>query len=519
MYVNDEQEFSVELLWVNPRWDAQMGFVPLPLEKRPLPDTHRVERTVSIAAPTDRVWNLVTDHRGMPKWFPVDTVTLEREGHPAPNGVGAERAMRGPKMNVREQVLGWDPQRSLDYRLMEGAPISLPPGSRRVEAGRRRHRTHVEHPVSREDSGHVGNRPACHGQNARRRIAAAQDTGRIGLISMGAATGLPPPQRVFITGANGFIGRALAQRYRSLGAEVCGIDFAADPAWNVVAGDVRRPEGWRNQLAGVDLVIHTAAVVSMVAPMRAAWDVNCNGTRKLLTACREQGVARFVQLSSVAAFGFDFPANVDESHPLITTGNSYVDTKIASEHAVLAAHARRRDRLHHHPAGRRLRPGIAGVGDRAAGNDACAVNSCFLTPGRAYSVPSTSTTCVDGIVLAAGKPEGAGQIFTLTSGIGVSCAEFFGHHWRWLGKPGSPRTLPKGLAIALAEAGASIAHLFGRSTELGRGSVELLGAARHVQHRESPATPGVLARAWTSLKGMRRSEAWAREKGLLGAQR
>jgi uncharacterized protein YndB with AHSA1/START domain len=131
VYVNDEQEFSVELLWVNPRWDSKMGFTPLPTGKRPLPDTHRVVRTVSIAAPTDRVWNLVTDHRGMPRWFPLDTVTLQREGWPAPNGVGAERAMRGPSLNVREQVIGWDPQRSLDYRLMEGAPISCHQG--RVE--------------------------------------------------------------------------------------------------------------------------------------------------------------------------------------------------------------------------------------------------------------------------------------------------------------------------------------------------------------------------------------------------
>ncbi len=131
VYVNDEQEFSVELLWMNPRWDARMGFTPLPLASRPLPDTHRVERTVSIAAPIDRVWNIVTDHRGMTKWFALDTVTLEREGHPAPNGVGAERVMRGPKTNLREQVLGWEPGRSLDYRLMEGAPISCHQG--RVE--------------------------------------------------------------------------------------------------------------------------------------------------------------------------------------------------------------------------------------------------------------------------------------------------------------------------------------------------------------------------------------------------
>ena len=252
-----------------------------------------------------------------------------------------------------------------------------------------------------------------------------------------------PPKRVFITGANGFIGRALAQRYRDLGAEVCGTDFTADPVWNVVAGDVRQPETWRKQLAGVDLVIHTAAVVSMVAPMRAAWDVNCSGTRRLLMACREQGVARFVQLSSVAAFGFDFPANVDESHPLITNGNSYTDTKITSEHTVLAAHA-----------GGELdctiiRPGdVYGPASRAWVIVPLEMMKTrqFMLPagGRGVFSPVYIDDLLDGIVLAAGKPEGAGQIFTLTSGTGVSCAEFFGHHWRWLGKQGSPPSIPTG---------------------------------------------------------------------------
>jgi nucleoside-diphosphate-sugar epimerase len=324
-----------------------------------------------------------------------------------------------------------------------------------------------------------------------------------------------PPQRVFITGANGFIGRALAQRYRALGAEVCGTDFVADPAWNVVAGDVRRPEGWRKQLAGVDLVIHTAAVVSMVAPMRAAWDVNCNGTRRLLTACREHGVARFVQLSSVAAFGFDFPANVDESHPLMTNGNSYCDTKIASEHTVLAAHAGGE------MACTIIRPGdVYGPASRAwivvplemmrAGQ--------FLLPdgGQGVFSPVYVDDLVDGIVLAGGTPEGAGQIFTLTSGIGVSCAEFFGHHWRWLGKAGAPRTLPKGVAIALAETGARIARLLGRSTELGRGSVELLGRQATYSIDKARRMLGY-SPAVDLAEGMRRSEAWAREKGLLGS--
>jgi catechol 2,3-dioxygenase-like lactoylglutathione lyase family enzyme len=38
VYVNDPQRFSIELLWVNPRWDARMGFVPVPLHSRPAPN-------------------------------------------------------------------------------------------------------------------------------------------------------------------------------------------------------------------------------------------------------------------------------------------------------------------------------------------------------------------------------------------------------------------------------------------------------------------------------------------------
>jgi nucleoside-diphosphate-sugar epimerase len=332
---------------------------------------------------------------------------------------------------------------------------------------------------------------------------------------MSASTDVAVPKRVFITGANGFIGRALARRYRDLGSEVRGIDFAADPAWHVVAGDVRQPAGWHDHLAGVDLVLHTAAIVSMVAPMRAAWDVNCNGTRAVLTASREHGVGRFVQLSSVAAFGFDFPANVDERHPLMASGNSYVDTKIASEHAVLAAHASGE------LACTVIRPGdVYGPASRAWVILPLAMIRArqFMLPdgGRGVFSPVYIDDLVDGIVLATGREEGAGQVFTLTSGAGPSCAEFFGHHWRWLGKQGSPPSLPKGLAIALAQGGARIAQMLGRPTELGRGSVELLARPATYSIEKARRMLGYSPRV-DLAEGMRRTEAWAREQGVIGS--
>jgi len=321
------------------------------------------------------------------------------------------------------------------------------------------------------------------------------------------------PKRVFITGANGFIGRALARRYRDYGAEVCGVDMSADPAWNVVAGDVREVDRWRRHLDGADLVIHTAAVVSMVAPMRAAWEVNCHGTRRLLTACREGGTTRFVQLSSVAAFGFDFPDGVDESWPLITNGNSYTDTKITGEHTVLAAHA-----------GGELdctiiRPGdVYGPASRAwvVVPVQMMKSRQFILPdrGRGIFSPIYIDDLVDGLVLAAGLQQGAGQVFTLAHGTGVTCAEFFGHHWRWLGRKGSIPSLPRSVAIGLAEAGATLARLAGTSSEMGRGTIGLL--SRHGTYSIEKARRLLGFEPKVDLaEGMRRSEAWVRSTGLL----
>ena len=71
----------------------------------------------------------------------------------------------------------------------------------------------------------------------------------------------------------------------------------------------------------------------------AVWDVNVMGTRHALDAAVRAEAQRFVQLSSVLAFSWDFPDGVDERHPVRPNGAPYVDTKVASEQVVLQAHA------------------------------------------------------------------------------------------------------------------------------------------------------------------------------------
>jgi nucleoside-diphosphate-sugar epimerase len=251
----------------------------------------------------------------------------------------------------------------------------------------------------------------------------------------------------------------------------------------------------------------------MVAPMRAAWEVNCHATRRLLTACRECGVARFVQLSSVAAYGFEFPDGVDESWPLIVNGNSYTDTKITGEHAVLAAHASGEIDC------TIIRPGdVYGPASRAwiVVPIEMMKSRQFLLPdgGRGVFSPVYIDDLVDGIVLAAGLPAGAGQVFNLASGQGVPCAEFFGHHWHWLGKRGAIPSLPTSLAIRIAEAGAALARLTGRSSEIGRGSIGLLSRPGTYSIEKARRMLGYTPRM-NLATGMQLSETWARETGLI----
>lgn len=322
------------------------------------------------------------------------------------------------------------------------------------------------------------------------------------------------PSRVFITGANGFIGRSLARYCREQGAEVCGIDFTADPDWEVIAADLNRPEQWQAMLPGVELVFHTAAVVSNTAPLDLAWRVNVKGTRDLLDACAEAGVARFVHLSSVAAYGFDFSETVAEDYPLRPMGNTYVDTKIASEHAVLACHAGGR------MACTIVRPGdVYGPGSRPwvilplemmrAGK--------FLLPahGQGLFSPVYIDDLVAGTVLAAIRSEGSGQVFNISGGIEPTCAAFFSHHARMLGS-GPPRTLGTAPARVLARLAGALTRLSGGSSELGSGAVDMLSRKAGYSIEKAGRLLGYEPRVGLE-EGMRRTEHWAVETGLISS--
>jgi nucleoside-diphosphate-sugar epimerase len=319
--------------------------------------------------------------------------------------------------------------------------------------------------------------------------------------------------RVCITGASGFIGRRLAEEWRARGADVIGVDRVADPEHNVIAGDVSKPGPWRDAAHGCDIVVHTAALVGMPSDESGFWEVNVRGTRMALEAARDAGARRFLHLSSIVTFGLDFPDGVDERWPVRPTGVAYVDTKIASEQVVLAAHASGEAVV------TVVRPGdIYGPASRPWTVLPVELMKArqFVLParGRGIHSPVYVDDLVMGIIAAAESDAAAGQVITLSSGVGVETRTFFGHYARMLGRRGVP-TVPTRVALAGAAVQSGLARVRGKVNEVTPHGVRYLALRR--------GTYGI-AKArdllgWSPAvgldEGMARTEAWLRAEGLV----
>jgi nucleoside-diphosphate-sugar epimerase len=321
---------------------------------------------------------------------------------------------------------------------------------------------------------------------------------------------LAEPRRVFITGALGFIGQRLAENYREHGAEVRGVDVRADPSRGVVAGDVSEAGAWQAHAAGCDLVVHTAAVLTLGGDPGAVWKVNVLGTRHALDAAVRAGARRFVQLSSVLAFSWTFPDRVDERYPVRPNGAPYVDTKVASEQVVLQAHA----------AGEVectvIRPGDV-WGPRSRPWTVLPVEMIrqrtFMVPRGGIFSPIYVDNLVHGLALAAAADAAVGEVFILTDGAGVPNEAFFGRYYAMLGKQG-PRSLPRGALTAMGRGADAAARLTRRENELSANSVAYLARRGTYSIDKARRVLGYAPQVDMD-EGFRRTEAWLREERLI----
>ena len=112
---------------------------------------------------------------------------------------------------------------------------------------------------------------------------------------------------ILVTGATGFIGRRIVARLVERGEEVRRLvrpmpDLRSSglPAVHFVTGDVTDAESLRAACEGVDMVVHTVAIIKEKG--RATFEaINVQGTRNVVEAAEKAGVRKIVHLSAIGA--------------------------------------------------------------------------------------------------------------------------------------------------------------------------------------------------------------------------
>jgi nucleoside-diphosphate-sugar epimerase len=274
-------------------------------------------------------------------------------------------------------------------------------------------------------------------------------------------------ERIAITGVGGFIGRRMAERARSVGIKVAGLELSAAAAREVqgvcdeiVVGGVNDPQAVARLCRGADVVFHTAAIVAEGGKMEDFRRVNVEGTRTVAHQARAAGVRRLLHLSSVMVYGFSYPPQVSEGGPLCGENDPYCQTKIESEIVALTQDD---------PDGMRvviLRPGDV-YGPRSVPWVTRPISllqrGLFVLPdgGRGFINPTHVDNLIDGAFLALGE-KAAGHAFTITDGVAERASVYFLRLGRMLGLSRIP-TLPASLMRAALRAGEGVGALTGWS--------------------------------------------------------
>ena len=158
------------------------------------------------------------------------------------------------------------------------------------------------------------------------------------------------PRRWLVTGCAGFIGSNLVESLLALEQQVVGLDnFATGKQRNLdqigdsvgdswanfrfIEGDIRDRDVCAAAVAGIDVVLHQAALGSvprsMADPM-TSHDVNVTGFLNMLDAARRAGVGRFIYAASSSTYG-DEPTLPKREDRIGNPLSPYAATKLIDE--------------------------------------------------------------------------------------------------------------------------------------------------------------------------------------------
>ena len=232
--------------------------------------------------------------------------------------------------------------------------------------------------------------------------------------------------RILVTGANGFLGRALVRRLREAGEPVRLLvrrPLATPPAddLHMVYGDLGNPAVAERAVEGMEIVFHLGAAMKggpFEFQSGTIW-----GTRNIVEACERHGVRKLVYVSSMSVLdhaGHESGVPVNEASPYephAARRGLYSQTKLEAERTVLDAAAE--GRVH----AVILRPGqIFGPGaEQVPPGGTISLGGRWLVVGRGtHHVPFVYVeNVVDALLQAAQSDLPNGAVFQLVDREGI----------------------------------------------------------------------------------------------------
>lgn len=159
--------------------------------------------------------------------------------------------------------------------------------------------------------------------------------------------------KLFVTGADGFIGSHLVSLLVRLGHDVTALSFYNSQGLNgwldtlpeeeirsirIVSGDIRDAGLMRTYIRGIDYVVHLAALIgipySYTAP-HSYVSTNVIGTMNILDAARDAGTRQVIVTSTSEVYGTAQIVPISEKHPL-SAQSPYAASKIAADQLALS---------------------------------------------------------------------------------------------------------------------------------------------------------------------------------------
>ena len=311
--------------------------------------------------------------------------------------------------------------------------------------------------------------------------------------------------RVLLTGATGFLGRAVARRLCEGGHPTVALVRSADTDLARLGveqreGDLLSLDDVITAATGCDAIVHCAARVAALAHIEEYYDVNVRGTAHVLAACEVADVRALV-FASCAGIVLDDAGldGVNEAqHVPRRAVSPYLATKAMAERMVLAANGARlatvalRPHLLWGPGEKRLLPQIASLAKsgklRLFGEPSKKIDTCYVDNAADAHLLALERLHDDSAI--------AGKAYFVTQGEPGPIDGFIGGLLRAAGYPAETRRLSASTAQMLAATA---------------------GTRRAISGREPLLTPDSLALfaqpAWFSIAAARRDLGYAPRVG------